>query len=375
LADGEKVTIIYCNNVYPPIEYVWEGDGVEDTFDLGTPLEGPGMVLPFQPSNGVADIMVWLEQYQHFCSIDSLDPIPDDVTHHDFYKVSSTTIKFKEAPRAGELVVLRLGLPYETQWGECHWYADNITDTFEVGVSSYGNSNIKWSTDVLIYDVHVAIDGITLEPNVDYIKLTNSKIQMLYVPTSGSKITARAIDLHVITNPLNILQDGTLVTSETTEIDFRGTGVVVTKPGPNRARVTITGGGGGGGGNTLIRTNGDTVTIPAYKAVCFNATGQLLLADSTIVGRKNPVGISLEEITVGDSGAFQVGGIIPDVLLSLGFNWTDEVFLGFAGALVNVAGIPNTGSPTDGIIKLGDVGGSSLAPTDLIWNKQDLGGW
>jgi hypothetical protein len=376
LALGEKLTVIYCNNVYPPAEYVWVGNDVTTDFDLATAVETPGITVPFQSSNGIADIMVWVEQYQHFCSSDSTYPIPEDADHHDFYKVNSSVIRFQNAPRTGELVVLRVGLPYETQWAECHWYGNAVDTDFSVGTNSYGNNALRWASDTIIYDIHVALGGITLEPGVDFIKLDNSTLRLAEPLADGEKLTVRGIDLHVITNPLNILKDGVLVTAEATEIDFRGSGVTVIKPGPNRSRVTISGGGGGGGGGTVYsKRNGDVVTIYTGRAVCFNASGDIVLGDSTINGLKNPVGIALEDILPGGTGSIQVGGVVVDILTSLGFAWTDEVFLGQAGQLVNVSGIPNTGSPTDAIIKLGDVGGTGLQPTDLVWNKQDLGGW
>jgi hypothetical protein len=376
LVAGEKLMVVYCNNVYPSAEYVWQGDGVTTDFDLNVTLENPGIVLPFQPSNSIADIMVWVEQFRHYCSSDSTYPIPDDVSHHDFYKVNGSVIRFQEAPRAGELVVLRLGLPFETMWADCHWYGDETTTNFVVGASSYGNGAIRFSSDVSVYDIDVSIDGIILEPNEDYIKVSNNEIQLLEAPAMGAKITLHGLDTHVITNPLNILKDGNLVTSECNEIDFRGAGVTVTRPAAGKARVTITAtGGGGGGGVNYTRISGDVVTIPMNHAVTYNAAGQLVLADSTIPGLKNPVGVALEDIAPGSLGTYQVGGVLSDVLTMLGFAWTDEVFLGQAGQMVNMAGIPNTGAPTDGIIKLGDVGGSGLQPTDLVWNKQDLGGW
>lgn len=275
------------------------------------------------------------------------------------------------------------------------WLADGTTDTFTVGTAGHGDSLVTFSPDNSINDIMVTVDGLVLElhksgitpigdgdTDGEFVKTSANTIQIKSSALAGAgagenrkKIIVRPYAAGM-THVVAVQDEGFAIETETSILNFTGAGVTATQTSPGIVEVNIPGGGGGGGGGTyevFTVTNDTGSDIPIRKAIRFLANGRVELADNTVTGKKNPMGVTLKEIPNGATvtEAVAIGYRIPGALTGLGFAINERVFLGQNGDLVNEGSVPDTPSIDDSLIQVGEAYGSGASTTDLIWNKQE----
>jgi len=262
--------------------------------------------------------------------------------------------------------------------GEWVVYGDGSTTDYIVTTFFFNDDNAD--LDIKVYvngakkqqELTGVLGGATSQ---DYIKLTTNSIRFLTAPALDSKIVIRRErrGSSGLTSLLNIKWNGTLIKDKVADLNFTGAGIgSISTPGAWQVDVNIPGGGGGGSGldGSFYRqkTNNTGGFIAQYAVIILDTVDNTKfnnLADSTIVGRQNAYGITLASSNHSDVINVFIGGVGANILTALGFSNNEEVYLGASGTMVDYASVPDTGSPDDALVKLGDADGN-----DLIWNKQ-----
>lgn len=318
-------------------------------------------------------------------------------TYSSTYYITQST-SHEEAIGAFDLQLHQIANSLADPVDEYSWLADGTTDTFVVGVGGNGDSSITWSSDNGINDLIVFVDGNKKElhragtypigdgdSDGEFIKTNTTTLRLKPFLLAGAiagegrvRITVRPY-ASGMTNVVAVKDEGTTITAEVKEINFKGMGVTVSESAPGKVDVEITSGSGGGTSSSYVlkpATNNTGTLIPAKKAIRFLPNGAIELSDNTVSGKKNPIAITVVEVPPGTTveDAVAVGTLIPGVLNGLGFGFNERVFLGQNGDLVNESSIPDTGSLDDAIIQIGEAFGTGTTTTDLIWNKQEYPG-
>ena len=314
------------------------------------------------------------------------------------YLVSQNT-SHEEAISALDLRLLQIDTQLSAPAGEYSWLSDGSLDTFAIGTSGHGDTDVTWSPDNSIDDIIIFVDGNKKElhragtwpigdgdTDGEFIKVDSTTIRLkphlLLGANSGEgrvKITVRPYAAGV-TNVVAVKDEGSLISSAVKEFDFVGLSVTASETDPSKIRIEVSASGGSGGGDSyklFSGTNNTGSTIPAKRAVRFLPNGAIEPCDNAISGKKNPMAITVAEIPSGTTvpESIIVGFHLPGVLASLGFAFNERVFLGSNGELVNEASVPDTASPSDALVQVGEAFGTGTTTTDLIWNKQDYAGF
>ncbi len=317
--------------------------------------------------------------------------------YSNIYYISQST-SHEDAIAALDLKLYQTVTGLESQSGEYTWLSDGSGDTFVIGTNGHGDAGITWSSDNLIDDIIVFVDGNKKELHLagtwpigdgdtdgEFIKIDATTIRLKGFLLDGAnsgegraKITVRPYAAGM-TNVVSVKDEGSLVTPAVTEFNFVGLSVTASESDPSKVRVEISGGGSGGGDSYKLfsGTNNTGSTIPAKRAIRFLPNGAVETCDNSISGKKNPMAVSVLEIPNGSTVADSVviGFHIPGVLAGLGFGFNERVFLGTNGELVNEASVPDTAAPDDALVQIGEAFGTGTTTTDLIWNKQEYAGF
>lgn len=200
------------------------------------------------------------------------------------------------------------------------------------GQSLFTASLFTWTNDNTVPDIQVSVNGIKAIQDqaggttYDFIKTSADKVLFSYTVPEGSVVVIRK-EKNGGSGLINVMDEGTIVSTAVSTLDFRGAGVTATLVGPNTVRVTIPGGGGAENFQKLVY-NDTGVTIPANAATSWLDDGSVDLADPGVMALEDFAGVTVSAIPAGQYGAVYKGGNCPNVLSTLGALPGQKVYLG-----------------------------------------------
>lgn len=189
----------------------------------------------------------------------------------------------------------------------------------------------------------------------DYLEVNNGggvgdKIQLVYDLPAGMRITYR-IQIGGTgsgAGTLDIFDEGVSTSLAVTKIDFIGPDVTATEVAPGEVEVNISTSAPLSLNKRYRNQTGST--IPINKAVAFDNSGNIVLADANIIAISDFCGITSEAIANNSFGSVTKLGNCPNAVSALGLTAGDYVYLGETPG--ELQGTPPTGI-TDTIIVLG----------------------
>lgn len=174
-----------------------------------------------------------------------------------------------------------------------------------------------------------------------------------------------------LVNTLRVYDESALVEVNVIDMNFRGSGVIVTPDGYRKVRVTIP--SVGGAGATKNKYNGSGGVIPAFRAVTLLSNGTVIPYDPTITAYKF-YGITTVAILADDQGAIILDGVINGGGASVSGQIGDDIYVSHAGdgSLTNIPPNPLNGSVVRvGMLDTAD-GVSGSTPFDIVFDRARL---
>lgn len=230
------------------------------------------------------------------------------------------------------------------------------------GQMDFSSTTLEWSIDNSIPDISVFRNGIKQVQDYagasgyDFQKTSINSIRFAYVVAENERVLIRDERTGGTGGgggggtDLTVKDEGTILSSTVTELNFTGTGVTASLVAPGRVQISIPGAGGGYTSLQKLVKNGSGSIIPIGKVLAWKDDGTVTLADANISTLSDFAGITASPIAVDDFGYAIKSGNIPNCLATLGASPGQLVYLGETpGELTLIA---PTGL-TDTIFKIG----------------------
>lgn len=256
-------------------------------------------------------------------------------------------------------------------------------EEFEVTVAGPQNITIPGGpTRIYVVngnDLWVYVNGVRQRKGAsrDYLEVDRgdgfgSEIQFIKSLKIGDRVLfhgqAYAVSL---VNTLRVFDEHALVESNVIDMDFVGSGVIVTPTGYRKVRVTIPSVGGAGATKNKFNSSGGT--IPAFRAVHMLPNGTIIPFNGADFNHKF-YGLTTTGILPDDQGLVIIDGIVNGGGAAVSGNVGDDVYCSQAGdgSLTTVPPDPLLGQVIRvGILDCAD-GVSGNIPFDIVFDRERL---
>jgi hypothetical protein len=175
-----------------------------------------------------------------------------------------------------------------------------------------GNQFTVAGNDLIVYK-----NGVKMFRGRDYTEINTTQISWINALKIEDRIIFRGQMYAVsLTNDLAVQDEGALVSSNVTRINFVGNGVIAIPDGAGRVRVIIPTSGAGGSSSSKLKLNSTGSTIPQARVVVLQNDGTITLFNPATDSRI-PYGITSGAIADGEYGTVVTSGFAINALLGI----------------------------------------------------------